>query len=129
MPPARCLYRSACGRRCRSLSDAAHGRLCAPHAAKEAPADSADLSAALKIGRNPFRSARDVNRSLGELFKLLARDQISPRRAAVLAYVASLGLRSLYAMDQQADRASANEPPPQVIWNFPSAAPHTDPSA
>src|SRR5215831_14116207 len=42
-----------------------------------------------------------INRSLGELYKLLARDEIAPRRAAVMAYTCSLLLRTLPALDRE----------------------------
>ena len=44
---------------------------------------------------------------------LLAANRISPRRAAVLAYVASMLLRTVTAMDQQKQLAARNV---RVVW-------------
>ena len=45
-----------------------------------------------------------MNHSLIALYKLLAQGRISPRQAAVLAYIGSLVLRSLKAVDYDLDR-------------------------
>jgi hypothetical protein len=37
----------------------------------------------------------DINHALGKIFKLLAADRITPRNAAVLAYICQLSLISL----------------------------------
>ena len=46
-----------------------------------------------------FQRSQGVNNSLGVLYKLLAEGSISPRRASVLAYISSLLLRTLPAID------------------------------
>ena len=57
-----------------------------------------------------FQNAQGINHFLRELYTLLARDRISPRRAAVLAYML---LRSVPAIDNdpypQAGRAPVRE--------------------
>jgi len=46
-----------------------------------------------------FQNAQGINYSLGALYSLLAQGRISPRRASVLAYISSLLLRTLPAID------------------------------
>jgi hypothetical protein len=43
----------------------------------------------------------DINHVLGELYKLLAANKISPRRGVVMAYTRSLLLRTLPAIDEE----------------------------
>ena len=98
--PLHCQYRSASGRRfCRmAVSDPDSG-LCSRHAALlQKDLDHADLAACLIGDVQEFRSAADINHSLGELYKLQARNKITPRRAAVMAYTANLLLRTLPAI-------------------------------
>jgi hypothetical protein len=42
-----------------------------------------------------------INRSLGELYKLQARNKIHPRRASVMAYTCNLLLRTLPAIEKE----------------------------
>jgi hypothetical protein len=56
-------------------------------------------------------STAPINRSLGELYKLLARDEIAPRRAAVMAYTGSLLLRTLPAIEHELE---VIEGPPEL---------------
>jgi hypothetical protein len=58
-----------------------------------------------------FTSAVAINRSLGELYKLLARDEIAPRRAAVMAYTGSLLLRTLPSIEHELE---VIEGPPEL---------------
>ena len=53
-----------------------------------------------------FQSAETVNKTLGALHNLLAEGRISPRRAAVIACVDSLILRTLPAMAKEDDHTS-----------------------
>src|SRR6267154_796421 len=46
-----------------------------------------------------FQNAAGVNYSLSALYALLAQGRISPRRATALAYISSLLLRTLPAID------------------------------
>ena len=101
--PPHCQYRSASSRRfCRmAISDLDSG-LCARHAALlQEDIDQADLSACLIGDIQEFRSADDINHTLGELYKLQARNKISPRRASVMAFTCSLLLRTLPALQQE----------------------------
>ena len=97
--PLDCQQRTASGRRCRmAVSDPDSG-LCPKHAAdRQKELDQADLAAVLIGDIREFRDALAINHSLGELYKLQARNEINPRRAAVMAYTASLLLRTLPAI-------------------------------
>ncbi len=105
-----CQQRSPSGRRCRmAVSDPDSG-LCPKHAAEhQRDLDQADLAASLIGDIQEFRSAADINHSLGELYKLQARNKISPRRAAVMAYTANLLLRTLPAIDRENHPQSEQE--------------------
>ena len=94
-----CRQRTPSGRRCRmAVSDPDSG-LCSKHAAVlQKDLDQADLAVSLIGDIQEFRSAADINHSLGELYKLQARNKITPRRAAVMAYTANLLLRTLPAI-------------------------------
>jgi hypothetical protein len=96
---ARCRYRAPAGRQCRLLASNTHSGLCAQHHAEQQQKIAADISACLINRSENFQTAQGINYSLGNLYRLLAEDQISPRRAAVLAYISSLLLRSLPAID------------------------------
>ena len=107
-----CQHRSLSGRRfCRlPISDPDSG-LCSKHAAEhQRDLDQVDLAPTLIGSIEEFRSAADINHSLGELYKLQARNKITPRRAAVMAYTASLLLRTLPAISQQEEAARDAEP-------------------
>ena len=95
-----CQHRGTAGRCCRMpVSDPASG-FCFRHAAEQKKQnDAADLSAALTGNSEEFRTVEGINQSLGELYKLLAQDRISPRRAAVLAYISNLLLRTVNVMN------------------------------
>lgn len=100
-PQPHCSARTPSGRRCRmAISDPQSG-LCFRHAAVRLKENSGDFSEALVCGIKDFHSAVDINRVLGELYKLLAADKISPRRGAVMAYTCSLLLRTLPAIDEE----------------------------
>jgi hypothetical protein len=97
-----CSARTPSGRRCRmAISDTASS-LCFKHAAQhKKDRDAASIAARLIGDTEEFTSAVTINRSLGELYKLLARDEIAPRRAAVMAYTCNLLLRTLPAIDRE----------------------------
>ena len=60
-----------------------------------------------------FQTAQGVNFSLMNLYQLLAQNRISPRRAAILAYISSLLLRTLPQID--ADKAAGIIDPTKSI--------------
>jgi hypothetical protein len=96
--PERCQHRTSSGRQCRSVVVDPGDSFCARHAASE-PDDSEDFSAALTDKACRFQNAQGINHSLGALYTLCAQGRISPRRASTLAYISSLLLRSLTAID------------------------------
>ena len=119
--PLHCRYRTASGRRCRMAISEPHSGLCSKHAAeRERDRDQADLAAALIGDIEEFRSAADINHSLGELYKLQARNKITPRRAAVMAYTANLLLRTLPAI--YAEEGAAQDDGLMVIPDLPRPA-------
>jgi hypothetical protein len=95
---ARCEYRTATGRQCSSLVGDRSSGFCPRHAAPE-QMPSPDFRSVLTADSQDFQRAQGVNHSLGVLYSLLASGQISPRRASVLAYISSLLLRTLPAID------------------------------
>jgi len=105
LAPPRCQHLSPTGRQCCSPAAGPHSTLCAGHAGAE-PQRSADFSAELLDGCGDFQRAQQINHSLIALYKLLAQGRISPRQGAVLAYIGSLVLRSLKAIDYDLDRFS-----------------------
>ena len=119
--PLHCQYRTASGRRCRMAVSDPHSGLCHKHAAeRQQNLDQADLAAALIGDIEEFRSAADINHSLGELYKLQARNKITPRRAAVMAYTANLLLRTLPAI--YAEEGAAQDDGLMVIPDLPRPA-------
>jgi hypothetical protein len=112
-----CQHRAASGRRfCRTpISDPASG-LCFKHAAaQKKDRDAAHIAAKLIGNTEEFTSAVTINRSLGELYKLLARDEIAPRRA-VMAYTCNLLLRTLPAIDRE---LNPPDEPQQILFDLP----------
>jgi hypothetical protein len=112
----RCQYRTRTGRRCRRpISDAATG-LCSKHLkSRQNYRKEADLSATLLGQLTELSSACDINKVLSSLFLALSQDRIAARRAAVLAYIGNLLLRTLPAMDRETGEGG----PPQVIFDMP----------
>lgn len=115
----RCQHRTPAGRQCRARSSGAASRLCAAHSAVEKQLDSADLAVALDASGDTFQSAEGINRSLSELFALLAKNRVSPRRAAVLAYIGSLLLRTLPAIEKELNPEDPKKSAPTIIWDLP----------
>jgi hypothetical protein len=97
----RCQHRSLKGR-CRQLATGPAATLCFDHARSEQQAkNDFTLLAPLVRKCEDFQSAEALNETLGSLHNLLAEGRISPRRAAVIAYVDSLILRTLPAMAKE----------------------------
>jgi len=95
----RCNHFTSTGRQCLSLAVGRSG-LCPRHAAVQEKQEASDCAARLLRLSTGFQTARGINYSLGDLYSLLAQGRISPRRAAVLAYISSLLLRTLPAIDK-----------------------------
>ena len=99
----RCQHRSLKGR-CRQLATGPAATLCFDHARAEQQAkNDFTLLAPLVRQTEDFQSAEAVNETLGALHNLLAEGRISPRRASVLAYISSLLLRTLPAIEYDND--------------------------
>lgn len=115
----RCQYRTPTGRRCRSgVSDHATG-LCSKHArSRPAHLPQTDFSSLLVGQLTELTSAQDINQVLSRLLVVLAQDRISTRRAAVIAYISSLLLRSLPAIDHELN-PTGEELPPEIIIDTP----------
>ena len=96
--PERCQYRTATGRQCLSPVVDPDSPFCPRHAFAQ-PNEFEDFLAPLTNKACRFQNAQGVNHSLGALYTLLAQGRISPRRASALAYISSLLLRTLPAID------------------------------
>ena len=110
----RCQHRTPAGRQCRLPACDLQSNLCARHAAMQPPKPRMDYAAFLTHESFGFQNSGGINFSLGALYTLLAQDLISPRRAAVLAYISSLLLRTLPAMDTDRFR-KATKPLPFAV--------------
>ena len=111
----RCQRRTLNGQ-CRMPAVDPSGTLCLDHS--RALDDHADHSAILTRFSRGFQTVEGINFALGDLYVLLAQGRISPRRAAVLTYMASLMLRTLPAMHKRMGKYSyrligATEIPPR----------------
>jgi hypothetical protein len=95
----RCSHRTAAGRQCRRLSADAHSGLCNHHRAVQKQKEAEDLSDALLARSQNFQTAQGINFALANIYRLLAANRISTRRASVLAFINSLLLRTLPAID------------------------------
>ena len=113
---ARCQHFTATGRQCASLAGDRSSGLCPRHAAQSqaASTDAANFRLALTRDAEDFQNAQGVNNSLGTLYCLLSEGSISPRRASVLAYISSLLLRTLPAIDYDNERFPEPEATPEV---------------
>lgn len=107
----RCQHRTLKGR-CRQLATDSASTLCFDHARADCQARN-DFTLLAPLVRKPkdFQSAKGINESLTVLHNLLAEGRISPRRAAVIAYVDSLILRTLTTVPERNEE-------PQVILNM-----------
>jgi hypothetical protein len=113
-----CRHRTVAGRRCRLRALNLQSRLCFRHSQlRQQKLSAADLSADLLGQLTEFTSAGDINTFLSKLLLLQAHDRIPPRRAAVMAYTCNLLLRSLYAMQKEAQAQDSEEP--EIIFDLP----------
>ena len=115
---AHCAHRTPSGRRCRlPVSDPDSG-LCLRHGLRhQKDRDLADLASALTGKSEEFQTAAGINHSLAELYTLLAQNRISPRRAAVLAYISNLLLRTLPAIREELGPDSDDDV--RLVWGVP----------
>lgn len=107
----RCRHRTFEGRRCRlSVSDPLSG-LCGKHLlAREQHIEAADLTLSLTGELARFSDPYRINEFLSRLLLLLAQGRISPRQAGVMAYISSLHLRTLEAIERDNIRDANAEP-------------------
>jgi hypothetical protein len=110
---SQCHYQNARGQRCHMLIDSNHRpangaaspSLCAYHARRLSTAspqvDPEVLAAELLTDIDSFTTADEVNLSLGNLVRQLARKRIARRDAIALAYISQLILTSQTAMARQ----------------------------
>jgi hypothetical protein len=117
--PARCQHRTLKGR-CRQLATDPAGLLCFDHARAAKQAQN-DFTLLAPLVRKPedFQSAQTINEILGALHNLLAEGRISPRRAAIIAYVDSLILRTFPAIDRELNPKPGKDEPVQIIFDMP----------
>jgi len=115
---ARCQHRTVTGRRCRLAVVHPASGLCFRHAfLRSKLGEEADLRTALAGDLPDFTSAEQINAFLSKLILLLSENRVSPRRAAVIAYVGSLLLRSLPLVQwERSDGADSH--PPEVHIDF-----------
>lgn len=131
----RCQHRFANYKQCR-LPAASPSPFCAQHArlAEFQPLEE-DHSKFLLKSSQDFQTAQGVNFALANLFELVAKNRISPRRAAVLAYIGSLLLRTHSAIDSDTE-AGVTDPtkpksepePEQDFLSIPDPDPKQKPS-
>jgi hypothetical protein len=117
---SRCNHRLACGRRCRRPVSAPESRFCELHQPYASGEAEPDLSADLTDGLEEFTSPGAINEFLSRLLVLLSESRISPRRAAVLAYITNQILRTIALREHQA--AVAQNPKNRrvrVLWTVP----------
>lgn len=115
-----CVHRHPSGKRCR-FPVLENSLFCAQHSQPQyAPPQVADIDLSSHFGPNPlnFKSACEVNDFLCSLARLMIENRISARRASVLAYIASLELRTLPAIDQELN--PDDELMPRLIFDRPA---------
>lgn len=112
---SRCRYRSSSGRRCKATIRNHKLDFCPKHAESvPLPQPPADFLHRLTTDSDEFSTALGIHNSLSELYKLLAADLISARRAAVLAYIANLLLRTIPIVQSELDPDSSSEVVPRI---------------
>lgn len=121
----RCGHRTPSGRRCKLPIEGPGKLLCYTHTHELMKSDALNLKNALLIDHEGFQTAQGINFSLGNLYKLLAAGYISPRRASVLAFINSLQLRTLPAIDADSEAGITDPTEEPELETTPAAAPPT----
>lgn len=107
---ARCHYRYPNGRRCTLAGLLEKSGFCLRHYNRQvaaglpltlSPSDTEDLSAELLPELSEFDTATPINKYLERLLVLATKGRVTPRRAAVLAYLTNQLLHSVHAMDRE----------------------------
>src|SRR5260370_10204975 len=119
---ARCQHFTATGRQCASLAGDRSSGLCPRHdtQSQSASTDAVNFRQALTRDPEDFQNAQGVNNSPGTLSSLLPEGSISPRRASALAYISSLLLRTLPAIDYDNERFPESEATAEVVPQSPA---------
>jgi hypothetical protein len=104
----RCTFTFPNRSRCRLQAQNPQSGLCGKHASAMEPHDTDDLSGLLfeKLPEDELpglQTPEDVNTFLARVVVLLAEGRISPRRATVFTYAASLLLRSAMLIDAHSE--------------------------
>ena len=109
----RCRHYTAAGRRCRHIVlDRASG-LCFRHMSRPFQPTDEDLSSAF-VGLAGFQSAVEIHSFVAQLTVLLVQNRVSARRAAILAYLGQLLLRTRQAVDVELNPENG-----QIIFDLP----------
>src|SRR5712692_618326 len=105
---SRCQHRYKNGKRCRLLGSEPQLGFCPRHfrrklaaASPQSPSDFDDLSEDLLRGLSHFRSSEDLREFLSRLLVEATNGRVSPRRAAVLAYITNQLLHSHRAVQKE----------------------------
>jgi len=119
----RCAHRSSGGRRCRLNVSNPRSVFCSQHLTEQREEEAADHYSDLSLNCQDFQTAQGINHALHNLYALLAQNRISPRRAAVLAHICDLLLRTLPQID--ADQAAGIiDPTKPAPINVPAQVQH-----
>src|SRR5260370_23866481 len=122
---SRCPYLYPNGKRCSLPGLPVHSGFCLRHSQAIAPTaipvpvynDSEDLSADLLPHLSEFNSGVDINKLLARLLRLVTKCSISPRRAAVLAYITNQLLHSHRAIARETN--PDDDEPQRIIIDMP----------
>jgi hypothetical protein len=126
---ARCTHRFANGRRCRLSASNVDSLYCPAHASLPENQIEPDTAASLTADLTEFRSAIPINDFLARLLLLLAQQKISPRRAAVLAYITNQLLRTLPAIDRELNPPADKDEETEIVWDMPRPDRGQDPKS
>jgi len=130
---SRCEHVSSSGRQCRSFASDFDSHLCRRHALSLLRAQNAADITAFTGRLGGFESTEEIHAFLAKLLALVAENRVAPRRAAVLAYICQLLLRTLAAR-QAEQRAEEESNPPRIsfegmpVRDYASAEEHTAPN-
>jgi hypothetical protein len=119
----RCQHRTPSGRRCKLPIEGPGKVFCYTHIQALMKADALNLKNALLTNHEGFQTAQGINFALTNLYKLLAGGYLSPRRAAVLAFINSLQLRTLPAIDADQEAGIIDPTAPEELESTPADAP------
>ncbi len=115
---AKCRFHTASGRRCRLPVLDSRSALCFRHSAlRNLEPDTADLTSDFAGLLADPKSAVQINDFLTKLISLTIHHRISPRRAATLAYMGNLLIRTLRPIDRELNGDPDEEP--QIIFDIP----------